>query len=263
VHWLLLALWALILVRFGMPIVLGPVALRARLRLRALPEHTRLDRADVPSPVLARFDECAEALAHDGCVFAGYAKGESARGSQGYQATFLHEPSGARISATSVVTPMGFAAKTDVLFARTGFTDGSSIATTNRADPSAFVPDPRLTGYVLDEIESASTLLEAHRLIVEAARGRRVPTVPRLEDVLEEDAAHGREGLARTLRAGWLEREPNAQWLRPTWQGAMRLTLRFTSPGKDLLAMRRRREGKRALAEARAKAPPAATYRAP
>ncbi len=261
-QWLLLVLWALVVVRFGMPIVFGPAALRARLRLRALPDHARLERAELPAPVLERFDACAAALEGEGCVFAGYARGESARGSHGYQATFLDERSGARISATSVVTSMGFAASTDVLFARTAFTDGTSLATTNRAGPSAFVPDPRLTGYVLEGLDTASALLAAHRLIVEAERGRRVPMVPRLDDVLEEDAAHGRAGLARTLRAGWLEREGKGEFLRPTWLGALALTLRFTSPGKDLVAMRRRREGKRALEQARARAPKAETYRA-
>jgi hypothetical protein len=261
-HWLLLVLWALVLVRFGMPIVFGPVALRARLRLRAMPEQARLEREEVPPPVLARFDECAASLAEEGCVFAGFARGESSRGTRGYQATFVDEQSGARLSATSVVTEAGLATQTDVLFARTPFTDGTSIATTNRAGPSAFVPDPRLTGYLLEGIDSASAVLVAHRLIVEAERGRRVPTVPRLDEVLEEDAAHGRAGLARTLRAGWLEREGKGEFLRPTWLGALALTLRFTSPGKDLVAMRRRREGKQALERARAKSTSAETEHA-
>lgn len=261
-YWLFLVLWALVLVRFGMPIVFGPVALRARLRLRAMPEQARLERDEVPPPVLARFDACAAALAEEGCVFAGYARGESARGTHGYQATFLDEQSGARLSATSVVTTAGLATQTDVLFARTPFTDGTSLATTNRAGPSAFVPDPRLTGYLLEEIASASALLAAHRLIVDAERGRRVPMVPRLDEVLEEDAAHGRAGLARTLRAGWLEREGKGEFLRPTWLGAFALTLRFTSPGKDLVAMRRRREGRLALERARARATNAEALRA-
>ena len=268
-QWLLLVLWALVVVRFGVPIAFGPLGLRARLRVRAIPEHARLERADVPAPVLARFDACAAALAREGCVFVGYARGESARGAHGYQATFLDERSGARLTSTSVLTPTGLAREADALFARTPFTDGSSLATTNRAGPSAFVADPRLTGYLLEELDSASALLAAHRLIVEAERGARVPALPRadrharLEELLEEDAAHGRAGLARTLRAGWLEREGKGEFLRPTWLGALALTLRFTSPGKDLAALRRRRAGKRALEQARAAASKPATSRAP
>jgi hypothetical protein len=244
-------LWARLVALVTMPAWLGPIVIRFRHTQPRSAEFalTSLDGSGSPTGVRTTFDATRDALSTQGFVEVGRLRqtnGESALA--GFVQLLENRDTFDVCSRLVVADAASGRTAADLAVFVTEPSVGPVIVTSNARTMTPFPPNPRFDTLWFPDLRDPAHLYAIHGARVSRpGRG-----LTRRTSVAGDPAAYQRHAEAASkehmVRCGYWWLDEDARVYRPTWQGAILMTLRSLPPFRQLIRWRRAR---RAAAVAR------------
>jgi hypothetical protein len=239
----------------GAPYLLLPLYIRSKMVFSPQNRFEAVWLGVIPPEAQQAFDVATRGLAGCGFRAVGHlrAAGQLAGGGveDSHVSLWVNEREGdvANVMAVRARSAMGKTCDPVVAFGRQ-FTDGSSIATTNRSSATIFPADPTTDSITCCDCWDLEKLYAVHR--ARAARlqaGRRIAPLPRDGEAAAFMHADYIRDLDRVTRAGYYSFDSNRPGYRPTLKGAYIMTWRLLWPLKQSRPRERDRRADAALRE--------------